>query len=362
MRATNFLSTGEEDEDVPVGKHWKQAFEGGQHLLLQGPAVRPVQVGDVHGKGAAFGGEDGAATEKRGEGARLERGGHHQELQRVARPLELTQKRQGQVPLQVPLVELVQHHRAHAAEPGVGHQPPREDAFGDEAQPRPGTRALLETYLVAHRLAQRLAALLGDARRRQPRREAAGLQHPHLSVADESRVEQGRGDARRLPGAGSRLQHRGWAVAERLEDLRQEPVDGECGTGPRAAAQSPSTACSAPGTPREAKAHVAPAPTSASALKAPVPTPTDCSANAARRGHVLRRVPDDDDADVLQAEAEARRPALRAAPQERRPVLIVTAEAAETEAAEEPHPVELDAGALADVSSPQPERSVAPGL
>lgn len=65
---------------------------------------------------------------------------------------------------------------------------------------------------------------------------------------------------------------------------------------------------------------------------------------------------------MLQAEREAGRPSLSAAAQKRRPVLVIAPETAEAEATVEPNAVEFTAGALADVSSPQPKCAVPPGL
>ena len=124
-------------------------------------------------------------------------------------------------------MELVEDHRADARQGGLGEQPAREEPLGHVADPRARAGDLLEPDLVADRLAGPLAQLLRDPPRRQPRRQAARLEHHHLAVAGEAGREQRRRDARGLPRAGRRLDDQRRRGAERGDDVGQHLVDGE---------------------------------------------------------------------------------------------------------------------------------------
>ena len=82
-------------------------------------------------------------------------------------------KAEGEVGVQAPLVELVEHDGADAFEERVGQQLPGEDALGHDPEPRPRPDPALEPDLVADLLAERPAVLLGDPRRRRPARRPA---------------------------------------------------------------------------------------------------------------------------------------------------------------------------------------------
>jgi hypothetical protein len=125
----------------------------------------------------------------------------------MALHLKPSQERQGQVPLQMALVKLVEHDDLDAAEAGVREQPTPEDALGDEAKTGAGTRALFEANLVAHGFPESLASLLGHPGGSEPCCEATRLEHPNLSGLREAGVEQGRRHPRCLPRAGRGLQH-----------------------------------------------------------------------------------------------------------------------------------------------------------
>ncbi len=117
---------------------------------------------------------------------RLQRRGHHHQPQRrqpqLRSPfLQPPQQRQRQVRIQVPLMELIQHHGIHSAELRIPQQPSRQHTFGHKPQPRPRPRSLLKTHLVADGPADLFAQLRRHAPRRQPRRNPPRLQHDHLA-------------------------------------------------------------------------------------------------------------------------------------------------------------------------------------
>jgi hypothetical protein len=127
----------------------------------------------------------------------------------------------------VALVELVEHHRADAAELGIAHQAPRQDPFGDEADPRARAADVLEAHLVADGLAGRFAELLGDAMRGHARREAAGLEDQDLAVVGEPAIEERARDTRGLARAGRRLEDEVLPGGEQLGEAGQERIDRE---------------------------------------------------------------------------------------------------------------------------------------
>ena len=104
--------------------------------------------------------------------------------------LEPAQQREREVALEVALVELVEQDDADGGEGGRGEELPGEEPLGDEADPRPRRGHVLEPDLVARRLAGLLPELLGDAARREPRREPPRLQDDDLLVAGDPASEQ----------------------------------------------------------------------------------------------------------------------------------------------------------------------------
>ncbi len=145
----------------------------------------------------------------------------------AARAPEPLDQGEGDVGVQVPLVELVEDHDRDAVEVGRGDELATEHALGDEADARPGARDVLEAHLVAHGAADLLAELLGDASGGHARREASGLEHDDAAALGEARVEQGPRHARRLARARGRLEHERRVRAQRRDDLGQQRVDGQ---------------------------------------------------------------------------------------------------------------------------------------
>ena len=100
---------GQEDQRVVLETFGVEALQRIRDLQLDGAVVRAGQEGGLHRVGAAF-----TALHRRvqvgGHGAWIQGGGHDQELQvKAGLQLEAAQQGDGQVRVQVPLVELVQH-------------------------------------------------------------------------------------------------------------------------------------------------------------------------------------------------------------------------------------------------------------
>ena len=127
-------------------------------------------------------------------------------------------------------MELVEDDGADAREARVGEQAAREHALGDEPEPRARPAHALEAHGEADRAAEGLAPLVRDAPR-HPRGEAAGLEDEDLAVADGPRVEERRGDARRLPRARRRLEDEPPRRPPTGDEVGQQRIDGERAEG-----------------------------------------------------------------------------------------------------------------------------------
>ena len=217
-------STGEEDQDVAIPALPNRSAHGSGHPALEvGLGVASVVLdGD---RELATGHVEGGRVEVVGEGLGVEGGAHGHRVQirsgAAAQPLN---HREGQVGVEVALVDLVEDHRADAAELGVGDQPADEDALGDEDQP--GLRGDLgvEADSVADLVADRAAALAGDAAGGQASGHAPRLEHQDLAG---DHVEEQRRHPRRLAGAGLGDDDRGAAILESAPEGGEVLVDGQ---------------------------------------------------------------------------------------------------------------------------------------
>ena len=96
----------------------------------------------------------------------IERGGHDQDLE--IGPFGLLQVQgpgQGDIAVEMALVEFVEDEGRHAAQLGVLDHLAEEQAFGDKADAGFGAGGVLEANLVADLAAERGLAFRGDARR-----------------------------------------------------------------------------------------------------------------------------------------------------------------------------------------------------
>jgi hypothetical protein len=184
---------------------------------------------DGHGVLPAGRLDDRALTKEFGHRSGRHGGRHDHDAQRrpIGIALQPAQQGQGQVALQVALVELVDDHGADAGQDRVGHELAREHALGDEADPRARADRAVEADLVADGVTHALATLLGHALRGHARSQPARLQHHHVAVAGQPGVEQGGRDARGLARARGRDQHRVAALAQRCEQVAEHLVDGQ---------------------------------------------------------------------------------------------------------------------------------------
>ena len=109
-------------------------------------------------RGAGDGGGGGSGTEERGDAGGVDGGGHHQEAQvGPQRRAGVERQGQGQVGVEVPLVELVEDHEADAGERRILLEAAGEDALGHDLDAGAGPGAALVPGAVAHGPADLLA-------------------------------------------------------------------------------------------------------------------------------------------------------------------------------------------------------------
>lgn len=126
-------------------------------------------------------------------------------------------------------MDFVEDYRADAGQRRSGEEPAFEHALRDVEDAGCGGRDVLEAHGVAHRLADGLAAFLGDVARGEARGEPPWFRDQDL--ARDTRIEERAGDARRLARAGFRRQNERRRTLERADDLGQDWVDGERAQG-----------------------------------------------------------------------------------------------------------------------------------
>ena len=196
---------GKEDEDVAVEPLGDQASHGGGDLRGERAVVGLREVLDRRRRSAAPRSAGPGAARCAASGAvasvaliaTTRRSGR-------ASAAQALDERERDVPLQVPLVELVEHDHRDAGEVGRREEPSPEHPLGHEADARPRARDVLEAHLVADRAAHLLAQLLGHASRRHPRREPARLEDDDLALrrrAPRRAARAGRASSSRPPAA-----------------------------------------------------------------------------------------------------------------------------------------------------------------
>ena len=217
----------EEGEHVAGFPVERVAHRAGDRLLdaVLRPARPPARLDRVRPPLARH---DGRRPQQPRDGGAVERGRHDEEAQVVAQQLaRLQRERQPQIRLQAALVELVEDHEPDALERRVLVQHPREHALGHHLDARARRDARVEAHAVAHRVADALAEGARHPVRGGAGGEAPRLEHHDRAAAEPRLVEQGERHARRLAGAGRRLEHGGGAAAQGVAQRGQGVVDRE---------------------------------------------------------------------------------------------------------------------------------------
>jgi hypothetical protein len=232
--ALDFVGAGHEDERVGG----IVALAGGAFVGLRGGVPGRVAVGvegfgdvfDINGEGAAFGVEVDAGLEVRLEQAGIE-GGRHDDEEQVGpgRFLEVEGLGEGDVAVDVALVEFVEEDGGDAGEGGLRKHLAQEDAFGFEVDAGGGAADGFEADLVADFAAEVHAAFFGDALGEQARGEAAGLEHDGLAVAEGAEIEEHLRHLGGFAGAGGGGEDDAPRALQRGGEVVADGVDGQHG-------------------------------------------------------------------------------------------------------------------------------------
>ncbi len=246
--SADFCRAGKEDQDVAGEAAGEETFESGSNLFFK--RRRGVgSVFDAEFVELAFGAQHRAAVQEVSNGRRVERRGHDHQLQgSFMSCLEALEESEGEVGIEMTLVELVQDDGADAFELWIGEKAAGEDAFGQEAQAGAWTAYVFEADLIADGLAELLAEFLRDAAsshagsqtarfehknfagdvRQERRRDAGGLARPRRSLDDQiRRMRQVRDDVRQQIVDG-KLHSAAFTPRRRLEWSPERSLPGGC--------------------------------------------------------------------------------------------------------------------------------------
>ncbi len=166
-------------------------------------------------------------VEQRRQALALQRRRHQQELERlVAQQLtRIERQRQGQIGIQAALVEFVEDHQPDAFQCRVVLQAARKDALGDHLDAGVRPDLAVQADAVAHRLADPLAQLAGQAFGGGAGGQPARFEHDDGLPGQPGFAEQRQRHAGGLAGAGRRLEHGFVALLQGLAQRRQNFVD-----------------------------------------------------------------------------------------------------------------------------------------
>ena len=227
-RAADFVASGHEDEHVTFTRMGEPLELPGGGVPDREVARRFVEVFDIHGKGATGGSEHVARGEVALQHGGIERGRHDDEPQ--VGPvlfLQIEGAREGDVPVEMPLVELVEDDDADAAQFVIGEHLPEQYPLGDKADARLRGANFVEPDLVTHFVTEFSVALLGHAGGEHPGGEPSRLEHDDLAVAREPVIEDDLRDLGGFAGAGGRLQDEPRIFLQRGHDGGFEIEDGQ---------------------------------------------------------------------------------------------------------------------------------------
>ncbi|MNX70137.1 hypothetical protein D3C86_1013780 [compost metagenome] len=225
-RSPDLADARHEDKDRAVEAVGEQVAESPYRLVPDGLLWLGRLIGDVDRVRLGVDFDEGGGVEKGREGVAFE-GGRHDD-QREVRPggaLQPAEPREAGVGFEGALVELVEDDERGPRERRVLEQLLPEDAVGHEEEAGGVLTGLLEAHLIAHRLADALAALGGYPHGQVARRDAAGLE-------DDGGAVLGQEDLRRLgrlAGAGGRREDQATMVSDRIADGVGVGEDGKLG-------------------------------------------------------------------------------------------------------------------------------------
>jgi hypothetical protein len=222
----------EEDQDIAgIFRLIEYIGEGINHAFGKS-IIQPLNlggaIGDVHGKGASFGADNGAAPEKLRDGRCVQRRGHDDEHQVFADGLlNLAKQGDSHVGMKAALVKLVKKHGTDAREKGVVKKLAGEDAFSKDADAGVIGELAIEANVVADFVTKLPVVFLGDSSGGGAGGDAAGLEHDEVGMfrAEEAGAQDGGWNAGGFTGPRGRDQHQAAAATEFASDLRENIVD-----------------------------------------------------------------------------------------------------------------------------------------
>ncbi|OQC55381.1 MAG: hypothetical protein BWX54_01980 [Verrucomicrobia bacterium ADurb.Bin018] len=193
--ALDFVGPGHEDERIAGGFAGAcGTFVGGGRGIPWRIVVRVQGLGQMFNrdrKGATVRMQVGAGFEIRLQQARIQRGGHHHQQQIRAGGLLQTQRlRQGDIAIDVALVEFVEQDGGHPRQSRLGEHLAQQNAFGFKMNACFWSAHRFQPHLIAHFIAQRHAAFFGHAFGQQACRQTARLEHHDLAGAQRPRIQQ----------------------------------------------------------------------------------------------------------------------------------------------------------------------------
>ena len=197
----------------------QRAAAGGGHLRLDPRMGIAAIIVDGEREAFALAFDQGRIIEQGGEPLAVERRRHGEQAEVGPQPRRrIERQRKRQVAVEAALVDLVEQHRRHAGQLGIGLQAGEEHAVGHGDDPRRPADLAVEPGLVADGRARRFAPLARHKFGGGARGEAARDEQQDQAVAPWL-AEQGRCHPRRLARARRRHQQRARAVAERGEQV-----------------------------------------------------------------------------------------------------------------------------------------------
>lgn len=234
----DLIGAGHENEDVATLRFagLGKGFAGADGLVPDGFGLAIAEeagrlVADVDGEGAPLGLEGLAGIKEVGEGSGCERRGHDDDLQvGAALHLDGAGPGEGEVAIEVALVELIDDDAASALEVGILKELAEEDALGDEADAGAAGGVVFETDLIADLVAEADFSFLRDAACQHAGGDAARLEDDDvIAIREETGIEDELRDLGGFAGAGGGFEEKiGRAgIAKAIDDGVADLVDGE---------------------------------------------------------------------------------------------------------------------------------------
>ena len=161
--ATDLAHSGEKDQDI-AGVFGEGFCDRVANQRFQRLLCRSRKVFDFHGMKSRVDLENGRIGQKFRDQFSLERRRHHDQLEVRARgELKSPQIGNGQIAVEMALMEFVENHRMGARKLRIRKKLPHQHSFGQETQARARRGDILETKLIAYFFPELGTELFGHA-------------------------------------------------------------------------------------------------------------------------------------------------------------------------------------------------------